>query len=58
MAGDLLDGCSLDFTEDPTDDETVELMPLFARALDPDDPATVEEVAAEWHALAEAGELG
>jgi hypothetical protein len=48
---DLLDGCELDFTEDPTDDMTVELMPLFADALDPDTPKTVEEAKGEWEEL-------
>jgi len=45
---DSLDGCELDFAEDPTDDEAVELYPLFARALDPHDPKTIADVEAEW----------
>ena len=48
---DFMDGCELDFAEDPTDDETVELMPLFAEALDPSTDVTVEQAEAEWKAL-------
>ena len=48
MDNDYLDGCGIDFTEDPTDDEAVELYPLFARALDPNDPKTIEDVEREW----------
>ena len=40
---DTLDGCELDFTEDPDDEETQALRPLF-----PDgDPSTEDQ----WHAL-------
>ena len=36
---DFLDGCALDFSEDPDDDLTAELRPLF-----PDgDPSTADE---------------
>jgi hypothetical protein len=45
---DQLDGCDLDFAEDPTSDDAVELYPLFARALDPNDPKTVADVEREW----------
>ncbi len=45
---DFLDGCDIDMSEDATDDETVSLMPLFAEALDPNSPVTVEEVATAW----------
>lgn len=46
---DQLDGCDIDMTVDPDDDETAELRPLF-----PDgDPAK----APEWQALADAGLL-
>ena len=53
MDDDTIDGCELDFTEDEqADDETVELMPLFADALDPDTPSTVEEAAKFWRKYA------
>lgn len=42
---DLLDGCDLDFTEAPDDDDTAEMRPLF-----PDGVAD-EARAAEWRAL-------
>jgi hypothetical protein len=45
---DELDGCELDFTEDPNDDETAELLALFPDGVA--DPAK----AAEWEALAKA----
>lgn len=49
---DTVDGCDIDFKEDEqADDETVELMPLFAEAVDPDNPKTVEEAAEEWREL-------
>jgi len=44
----FLDGCELDFAEDPTTNVEVELYPLFARALDPNDDKTVEDVEREW----------
>lgn len=44
----LLDGCELDFTIDSTPDEEVELVTLFAEALDPNNPKTIAEVEAEW----------
>lgn len=46
-----VDGCDIDFTEDPTSDEDVALFPLFADALDPATPKTVDEARAEWEAL-------
>lgn len=50
---DELDGCDIDFTEcEQADDETVELMPLFADALDPDTPSTIEEAAEFWRQYA------
>lgn len=42
---DDVDGCSVDFTEDPDDDETAEFRALFPRGLD-DAPK-----AQEWHEL-------
>ena len=48
---DLIDGCDIDFTVDPTPDDEVELFPLFAEALDPSTPKTVEEAEADWKAL-------
>jgi hypothetical protein len=45
---DLLDGCDLDFTVDPTPDDEADLFVLFAEALDPNNPKTVEEAKAEW----------
>lgn len=49
---DFLDGCELDFAADgATTDEEVELLPLFAEALDPNDPKTVEQAEAEWREL-------
>lgn len=49
---DTLDGCEIDFTQErqATDDE-VELWPLFAEALDPNSPVTVEQAQADWEAL-------
>jgi hypothetical protein len=48
---DFLDGCSLDFTEEPTPDDEVELTALFAEAINPNNPKTVEEQRDEWEAL-------
>ena len=45
---EFLDGCDLDFTEDPTPDEESDLFVLFAEALDPNNPKTVAEAKAEW----------
>jgi hypothetical protein len=47
---DTLDGCELDFAEAASDDDP-ELTALFAEALDPSNPKTVEQVAAEWQAV-------
>lgn len=44
----LLDGCDEDFTVDPTPDDESDLFVLFAEALDPNNPKTVEDVEAEW----------
>lgn len=43
---DLLDGCELDFTVDPDDDETAALRPLF-----PDGDPSAEK---EWRELFDA----
>lgn len=49
---DFLDGCDIDFTLEPqADDDEVELWPLFAEALDPANPKTVEQVEQEWREL-------
>jgi hypothetical protein len=48
---DLLDGCDLDFTEDPTPDGEADLFVLFAEALDPATDKTVEQAEAEWREL-------
>lgn len=45
---DELDGCEVDMSLNPTSDEEVELMPMFAEALDPNSPVTVEQVGEEW----------
>jgi len=45
---DLLDGCDLDFTEDPTPDDESDLFVLFAEALDPATPKTLQEAEVEW----------
>lgn len=45
------DGCDVDMTEDPTPDDQVDLLVLFADALDPDTPGTVKEREAEWKKL-------
>lgn len=49
-ADDSIDGCDLDFAAAATDDDP-ELLALFAEALDPASPKTVEQAAAEWQAL-------
>lgn len=49
MPDDDLDGCDADFAEDALDDEETELFPLFAEALDPNSPVTVEDVEREWN---------
>jgi hypothetical protein len=43
-----LDGCDIDFAEEALTEEEQELFPLFAEALDPDSPVTVEDVEREW----------
>lgn len=48
---DFLDGCDLDFTVDPTPDDEADLFVLFAEALDPANPKTVDEAKAEWDEL-------
>lgn len=44
----LLDGCDADFTVDPTPDAEADLFVLFAEALDPANPKTVEQAKADW----------
>lgn len=48
---DLIDGCDLDLTADPTPDDHVALEVLFAEALDPGTDKTVEEARHEWEAV-------
>lgn len=52
---DTQDFDSLDHPDDvgcdPLTDEEAELFPLFADALDPNTPTTVEERATEWQEL-------
>lgn len=45
---DHLDGCDLDFTIDPDDDETSELRDLFPQGLETPD---LEQRASEWREL-------
>ena len=47
---DLLDGCELDFTEDPTPDEHVPYAVLFA-GIDKRDRSAIEARARIWRAL-------
>lgn len=57
---DLLDGCDgagLLGDQEPMPDDHVEVFPLFAEALDPDSPVTVEQVEQEWREIREAGGL-
>lgn len=42
------DGCDIDFAEHAIPDEDQEVYPLFAEALDPNSPVTVEDVEREW----------
>lgn len=48
---DTRDGCDLDFAEQPTSNTEADLFPLFAEALDPASPKTVDEEAARWRGL-------
>ena len=50
IADDLADGCDLDFTLEPVADDDADMFVLFAEALDPRSPKTVEQAAAEWRA--------
>ena len=50
MDDDLIDGCELDFAEAASDDDP-ELVALFAEALDPTNPKTIEQVQREWSEL-------
>jgi hypothetical protein len=42
------DGCDVDTTADPLPDEHVDLFVLFAEALDPANPITIEDVEETW----------
>lgn len=46
-----LDGCDLDFTADPTSDDDLDFVVVFAEALDPNSDKTVAEAEAEWREL-------
>lgn len=47
-----LDGCDIDLANlVQTPDDEVELLALFAEALDPKSSITVEQAEADWHAL-------
>jgi len=49
MPEEEVDGCSVVLeSEDVTPDDHVEVMALFAEAVDPHSPVTVEDVVAEW----------
>lgn len=50
---DFLSGCDIlaaipNDSDEYMDDEAAELFPLFARALDPNDDKSIEDVEAEW----------
>lgn len=45
---DFLDGCDIDFTVDPDDDETAELRTLFPQGAE---TPGLETLAAEWREL-------
>lgn len=51
MDSDDLDGCDVDLTESPTPDGEVDLLVLFADALDPGAPGDVESRREDWEAL-------
>ncbi len=48
---DLLDGCDVDFTEEELPEEESDLFVLFADALDPNTPSTIEQRETEWKEL-------
>jgi hypothetical protein len=60
-ADDDLDGCDDEHgilgDQPPLPDEHAEVFPLFAEALDPNSPVTVEEVEREWRQIAREGGL-
>lgn len=51
MDNDLVDGCDVDFEAEALPEEEQDLFVLFAEALDPDNPKTVEEAKADWEEL-------
>jgi hypothetical protein len=51
MSDDDLDGCDLDFTEDPVSDEDLPYLALFADALDPNTETTIAQAEADWAEL-------
>jgi hypothetical protein len=48
---DEVDGCDVDMTAEPTPDEELDLLVLFADALDPNTPGDVESRKQEWEVL-------
>jgi hypothetical protein len=48
---DALDHGDIGMVEDPLPDDESDMFVLFADALDPDTPSTVEEREAEWKEL-------
>lgn len=47
----FVDGCDIDFAEHALPDDEQDLFVLFAEALDPTTPKTVDEAKAEWDEL-------
>lgn len=47
---DFLEGCDIDFSEDPTSDDDLDAVVLFAD-VDPSDTAAIEARKAEWQEL-------
>lgn len=47
---DLVDGCDIDFAAEPTSDDDLDALVLFAD-VDTNDPAAVEARRREWEAL-------
>jgi hypothetical protein len=47
----FLDGCEIDMSDDVVEPDEQPLLILFAEALDPNTPKTVDEAKAEWETL-------
>lgn len=54
MDDEYLDYCEGGLAENPTPDDELDYIVLFADALDPNTPSIVEEKAAEWKELFDA----